>query len=361
MVNQIIVQMLLFSPGILLHIFSVYILHLAKKTSLQNTQRLFFMHLSISEILIQLFAILRRVGRIYQNDDMIIYMNLAQAGFSFIVYYLVMIFITLDRFFIVYLNIQYPLFWCDQRTKYLITFTWCLAAGTLVTCFLLKPKETFLMVYFYPVFGLICILIAVLCYSYIFCKIYNNKKQDRLRAISVTSSNNNETPPRSRSGTTTTQNINQQGAISIINDYSEPPPPKVRADGKLLTHPFVTLHTPPLCMRKTNISNIDHAKKYRFKGFHSAILIFLTFALFVILPDQIFLYYSIRNTEMPRLVRTMLTLMYVVAYVSDFFIYILASKPIRKMMNRKMTKKRKTARKPNNENIQLSIITKARL
>lgn len=280
----IIVEMIIVASLLMLHLFGIHLLHLAKDSALQDTQRLFYMHLSISEALILLMGIVRRTGMLCQNHDAFLYPTLIQQGLALPLYYMVMISLTLDRFFSVYLNLRYPLFWSDRRTKYLLTCIWCISIAVLCIFLILKPPQAILLAYYFNSCGIICISTAVFTYSYISYKVFNNWKDHNRRVQSLS---------------TKAKSTEHESATAS--------------------------NTVAASSRK------DIEQRHRPKGLYSVGLLVLTFVVFIAIPDQIYAYHARNNLQMPLNTRIVVNTMYFVAFASDFFIYAFSSKAIRKI------------------------------
>ena len=90
-----------------------------------------------------------------------------------LVYYCVMIYLTLDRLWDVLLNIKYHLYWQELRVKCLLTLTWVVGVGLSITISLFHRyteynwEEAFFK-YFYPTLEFLFVVVAVITYSIIF-------------------------------------------------------------------------------------------------------------------------------------------------------------------------------------------------
>lgn len=271
---SLIVKFVIVSIALLLHVFGIYVLHLAKHSALQNTQRLYFLNLSISEVFILVAALIRTTEYLFEKNDFFLYVRLTQQGFGFPVYYLIMISLTLDRFFSVYLNIRYPLFWSEKRTKCMLLGIYC--TGIIIMCVFMtvKPSVHFLFSYFFITWGYVCILTAALTYSYITYKVVKNKKQQKRRIGSLSMK-----PGRESSN-----------SRSKIKKRSPRP-----------------------------------------SGLYSVMFLVLTFFVLIMIPDQIYSYYGRNQMAIPMNIKVLLDAMYFTAFASDFFAYTFSSKPIRKI------------------------------
>ena len=106
-------------------------------------------------------------------------------GYGFVsVYFLVMIYMTLDKLFDIYLNIKYHLYWSEFRAKNLLLLTWLVTiCSAVVACmghhFTGFAVHEVLDLYVYPTFDVIFLVIAIITYTFIFHKY----KQSRLPPV----------------------------------------------------------------------------------------------------------------------------------------------------------------------------------
>jgi len=161
-----------FSTPILLHMFGIFILLKTPSSELGSTYKAYFVNLSVAEMVICITSI---VFRVFPHTIEIAY--LVQYLFGCNVMYLVMIFLTLDRFFRVYWNIKFYLYWNDRRTKILLAVSWILnvalfASYPVVTASVLRR----VLAMTFPVYDVLFLIISTVTYTYIFKKIRQNAK-----------------------------------------------------------------------------------------------------------------------------------------------------------------------------------------
>ena len=311
------VQCIMFSIPSFLHLISIYIIYKAKHTRLQSNQRLYLIHLSISEFLTCFVGIIKRVAKLYNEKHLAFQVHIAQAGIATFVYYFVMIALTMDRFFEIYLNIRYPMLFTERLTHYVIGVIWFLSACFTVFLYVTQTTSSDIndtvLLYFYPSFGILCVVVAILTYAYIIRKIYgklyrNNNKVSNIDTSAIT----NLSPVIARhrvainnvTDRTTTSNAMEGGHLKILQ----------RQLYKKIT-----------------------------KGIYFPILLILTFASFIVVPEIIYFYYGYFKINMSETLRTVLTTSYFVAFTSDVIIYVLASKPIRETIFRKFNRQNSIA------------------
>ena len=116
--------------------------------------------------------------------------NLIAVG---IIYYFIMFAITLDRFLELRLNIKYHLYWNKNRTKNTLLFvSFIVNIAWIVFLFIILSYEQSTMgsniqnkinqnfyTYFLPVINTMFVIFAVIVYSYIFLKLYNNRRKEK--------------------------------------------------------------------------------------------------------------------------------------------------------------------------------------
>ena len=136
-------------------------------------QKVFFINLCLSEVMITFFAI---VKRFITSSSKACYATLIQYTMAYMLMYEVMILITLERFCAVYFNIKLPILWNDTKTKVLTTILWICNAAIFVVTFMLKIKQFFMDTYMFMTLDIIFILAAIPTYTYIFKQIRQKRK-----------------------------------------------------------------------------------------------------------------------------------------------------------------------------------------
>ena len=273
------IQCVLFSIPMVLHLFCIYILHVARGTNLKDNQRYFFMNLSCSEFLICFVGIIKRICKIYGWKEEGTYVRFVQAGIATFVYYFIMIVLTLDRFWEIFLNIRYPVYFSPRTTKIGIAIIWALSVCfTFALCGLNTTHPDVpnsILTYFYFVFGIVCIAVSAFTYMYIASKIYNNRIKEDIHIPAVGSLSSSET--------------------------------------------------------------VSNAKKRKIllRSLYLPVLLLVSFLVFVIIPETTYFYYDLHDLKMSDQLSTTLTASYFIAYTLDVFIYVLGSKIIRRTITRR--------------------------
>lgn len=166
---------------VFLHGVGVILLLSYHRRGIKKAQNIFIINLSICELLISSTDFVIRLPEVLLEvydetfgafqDYMLIFLY---SGVSF-VYYLDMIFITLDRLLSILLSIRYRVHCTNSRAKRLIQVTWVIG---LLFSFIISavyhftefPWEKALFTYFFPFIELIFLILAVVTYILIFRK-----------------------------------------------------------------------------------------------------------------------------------------------------------------------------------------------
>ena len=90
--------------------------------------------------------------------------------------YETMIFLTLDRFFSIFLNIKYPLFWTYSKTIKLVIGAWIFNLLMLVAFWLNRVSLTVLNTYLYVIFDILFLVTSIGTYTYIIAMIRKKQK-----------------------------------------------------------------------------------------------------------------------------------------------------------------------------------------
>lgn len=275
----------------LFHVFGLFLLLQIKELEMNGSQRIFLIHLSLSELLLAAFGLARDITKGFKSKmDTHVYhvANILQlSGISF-VYYAVMILLTTDRFFELYLNIKYPLYWSSRQTKRVMLVTWLLAAMFTVTVIVVHYVYKFdyrkmFYTYFYPIIETIFLIVAGTTYTYVF-RVYRkgNKKIANLAKCS--------------------------NDINTGNDRT----------GR----------------RKSVRVNITHST------FYLPTLLILSFILLIVLPDFIHFFAFQLGATLHEAIEHSIYITYQLAFTLDAVFYIFLCPPVRRLMIKLFCKKR---------------------
>ena len=172
----------------LVHLAALLLLIKTSQRNITGSQKYLFISLSLTELSYCLISLAHFWCKEYGVEKSIRkHITIFRRIAVLLMYYFIMIYITLDRFFAIYLNIKYGVYWSPLKTKRLIFVTSlvCIIASMIVsvTWFQMQWSVTTLVyVYLYPPFMVVFVVCAVITYSYIVIKIIaNQKREDKLR------------------------------------------------------------------------------------------------------------------------------------------------------------------------------------
>ena len=269
----------------ILHTFGGYLLIYQYRHGLQDSHELFLINLSISEGIVNLlqFLINPISDMISMSTNHALVINKVQhyiktlRGVGFVtVYFLTMIYLTLDRLFDILLNIRYSLYWNELYTKNLLKVTWAMSISTAITVSVVYHYtgvdfHVILDLCVYPTFDIVFIIIAVLTYGFIFHKY----KQTR-------------NPPTEN--TTTTSNY-----------------------------------------RRPNILRVFQKSR-----FYIPVLSITTFIVFVAIPEMIHLWLVVIKGTHFNPLKTILAILWALSYFSDAVLYIWMKPSVKRLLLRKL-------------------------
>ena len=255
---------------------------------MNGNQRLFLFHLSLSETCLTFIETAKRILYIsfHSEHTMIIeYMNIVQFSSAAMVYLFIMIYLTVDRFFELYLNIRYPLYWSERKTKRLLTATWIVfIILAIVLSFLYKYQsidyERLFYIYTWPITEAVFLVVAFWTYGYVIRKLYesytsiNNSRQSSINKFNM---NNNNMPKSSK-----------------------------------------------------------NQSQFKKSAFYLPTLLILTFVLLQVVPDLTILFVVLSGNSVSAHVYTAVFMTYMVSIFLDAIIYIFLSPYVKQMLMRKL-------------------------
>ena len=185
-----------------LHIFALVLIFKVKKNNLMGNQKYLIAGLSIAEMLYGVIKCTKDALLFYniggEDTDTILQHLTITATFTN--YILLMTFITLDRMFVIRLNIKYSLYWSPKKTFILIAVTLLFSAFTFI-CFLvvfLTKRvifEKYIFLYIGTTLQLLYLIIVAITYYYIIKLLRNNRKERtktkvQLKCTCISANNN---------------------------------------------------------------------------------------------------------------------------------------------------------------------------
>ena len=169
----------------LLHTISFYLLRHLKRNGHDIHQATYLTNLSRCEIIMSVLLFIRCVSHFTSWSNVRqfhMYIDIVNLGGCGIVYYLSISLITVDRLLDILLNIRYPVYCTEQKTKRILCVVWVLGCAVIITLVVLEKKsriDTYhlLFTYVYPVCNAAYLLLAVATYVFIFQK-FNQTRTD---------------------------------------------------------------------------------------------------------------------------------------------------------------------------------------
>ena len=169
--------------NIVLHGIGIYLLYCLYNRCTHRIQQIYLINLSVTECILNVLEALKLLRLLVPISDktgktldlIIPYVIMMQFTGISLVFYFAMIYITLDRFLEIVLNIKYPLYWNKYKAKYLLIFTWVVGAVSGIIVCLANTYTGFqweglFFKYVYPTIELSFVILAVMTYSFIFHK-----------------------------------------------------------------------------------------------------------------------------------------------------------------------------------------------
>ena len=270
--------------NIVINSFACYLLVTIYKNGTGTVEQLYLINLCVTELASCVFILLEEMPDIFPMSDEVHMIFKKVDNYLYIIiyilfceYYLNMIYISVDRFLDIYLNIKYPSYWNEKKTKYLIIFTWVITTALCVTVSVLYKYTTFdyeviFTKYIHSVlnFGF-CALVTCI-YSYIF----HAYKKTR----AAPTENRNSDVPRSHSVHNLCQSI--QRSYEIFRD----------------------------------------------SRFYIAVLLVLSFLLFMVVPNLVYLFYGLPNNNKHDIKDTA-KIFYQISFISNAWIYCFVVRRVR--------------------------------
>ena len=273
-------------------------------------QRLYLMNLSVAENVHSLFLALYNLLFLLEHDKAGFYMFICGGGGAFFWYMSVLIWLTLDRFLAVHLEIRYITVWGKSKTKVVLQICFWVAVGiNILLCLYMKNFEQSLeLISYYLWFPVdnFFILAAFGTYAYIMVRI--TKRKDAFLASS--------TPKLGRSSTTnpTPSNVLEYDHKAV---YSREKSPNSTND----SNPENSVHGIP---------------KFSWKTFLVPSLLILTFVIFIALPDNTYFCLFKLHKDVPAWFKNASFIAYPIGIALDAVIYILFTKDIRSFFMKKL-------------------------
>ena len=194
-----VIELILNIVAILLHTCGAILLFSHQKRNRAANQTIFILQLSISELLLSLFNLVKLPINWLHNDSLeerikvedhpvTYYFRAIQLTLILWVYHLSMVYITLDRFLHVYLGFNYKLKITKRKVWHLSLFTWILCSVCSAVLLITNHLHAFdyatpIYNYLIPILQGIFLVSAIVTYAYIVYTFYRQKR--RLKYLSL--------------------------------------------------------------------------------------------------------------------------------------------------------------------------------
>ena len=198
--------------------------------------------------------------------------------FGCMIMYEAMIFMTLDRFFSIFLNIKYPLYWKHGHTVKLVIVLTLVNSALCLTIWLTRVRKRYIELWFYLPFDILFLITAIFTYTYIFVKMKQNQR------IKPTAS------------------LRQQEQSTTSSSNS-------------------------------NRANYQRSKKQS-RQLLSVFLLVITFFMFAVMSDFCWFYILVTDQKIEIWHVVTMSTLYSISNTCDFFIYTFSTKPIKKTLRR---------------------------
>lgn len=267
---------MVFILPLFLHCFGIFVLFKIRKKKISNRSQYACMCcLCAVEILISLAFIITPLNI---STKARLFINIFKDGVLMNWFLFVMIILTLDRFMEVFLNIRYRVLWKPRKTKFCLLLT--LVISVILTAIVywqsladiqkLFPK--YITLYTWSILTTIAVLFVIVTYTYFMVKIYTHPKRK----------------------TSTEKRILQ----SLQRDNKR----------SLVARIKCKIYIPTLLI--------------------------LSFILFCVIPDQVYLYYVVKEEKLPDITLKYIIVSHALEFTVDAFIYIIASKVSRQFIRK---------------------------
>ena len=168
--------------NLLFHSIGSFLLVTQYRNGKKTVQQMFIINLSLTELSASIVMLLEEVPELIPLDVSVSRVIETISEYIYVIiyvifclYYISMVYITMDRFLGILLNFKYPLYWNRTKTRYLLTTTWLVSIITCIAVCVVYSQEKvdyrlFFTKYIHSVFNFGFIALIVVTYSYIIRK-----------------------------------------------------------------------------------------------------------------------------------------------------------------------------------------------
>lgn len=268
--------------NVILHGIGSYLLTCIYRKGERSAQKIFIINLSVCELVMNLMECIRRTIELYKLADSLSHtanefqhylLIVIFTGVSF-VFYMDMIFLTLDRLLNIILNFKYPIYCNESIAKYLLFVTWIIGAmislSVIIAHYVIEYTwESFFFKYFYPTLEIAFILLALGTYVVIF-RYYRKSLEIQFKNKKYS---NNET---------------------------------------------------------------EDSNVFRISRFFVPILLIASFIIFMLIPDLVYLFYGILGKNESKTLLACCWISYAISNLLDGWIYIFMQKSVKTTLKKKL-------------------------
>lgn len=271
--------------NILLHGMGSYLLRIQYRKGKKNPQIIFILNLSVCELIMNFLESVRRIIFLFKLSSSVVLMLeevqkyvliVMFTGISF-VFYMDMLYLTIDRLLCILLNLNYNYYCKSSRAKYVLYITWTVGITMAISVslahrYLTYNWETAFFMYFYPTLEFAYIMVAFITYTVIFIRYRQSTRL--MRSLS-----------------------NRDGTCANKNE------------------------------------GVHMVRKTRFLV---AIFLITSFILFMLIPDLVYLFYGVLGGNLSKTLLAVCWISYAISNLADGFIYIFLQPSIRRLLRIKL-------------------------
>lgn len=186
-----------------LHLLSLILLFSIKKGNMNCSQKYLLISLCLTEFCFGISVILRSILHFLGMINGIIILHIFELTPLFLVYLMIMIFITVDRLLVFRLNIKYSLYWSSKKTLIVLIIVFIVSISISIGVITLKQflafeYRKFFKNYILVPLAVLFMILASYTYYLIFKKLKENriKNEKRKQSLRMQTSQPNAVPCR---------------------------------------------------------------------------------------------------------------------------------------------------------------------
>lgn len=317
------IALLLKLMNIAVHGVGYYLLRAVQKESrLQMVQMVYIANLSIIELLINLLSFVRNLLKItglqiFKSKEfkmLLTYSYILDYAVLKFCLYMTMITLTLDRLFLITLNVNYSKHCNAKKARYVVRLTW---------------------------------LSGVLLFILTSCVYSVHASQSRKSYLNTNTMRSNTTLYNwtRNEGNVTVSGGSSSGKLFFVINFVTLTFDVIFLGSAvvsyaLIFHVYKRRQRKNALRKQTSLSTqgvevkLSLWKTFRQSRFYVSLLLILTFVVFVIPADIAWTVYSLKKTN--RLIETVTTISYAISYLSDGLIYIFMNPKVKELLVRKL-------------------------